>query len=64
MNLPGRTISGLSDAFSTEKLGRIATFLGPELSQSLGLLDLEDWVERDLSVLAARFPRFVRLSRD
>jgi len=65
--LPGRTVSGLFDALSLEqKLWRVESFLeAGDLSSQfllplLNLLDLKDWLEGELSVLATVFLRSER----
>jgi len=56
LNLLGRTISGLPDAFNLEELGRFEAFL--EAFSQLGFLrDLEDWLDGGLSMLGASLLR-------
>ena len=65
LNLSVRTVTGLSDALSLEKLGQeFASFLEVDLSQFLPLLDLKDGFEGGLSVLAAGSPKFIPFLRD
>ena len=62
--MPGRTVSGLFDALSLkQKLRQVESFLeAGDLSSQfllplLNLLDLKDWLEGELGVLATVFLR-------